>query len=109
MVKIIFFKGNLKRCHNDQEFFLSWSNLVASKISETVTGEFFRLNTFSLYEIFSVGDFLEGLILLTTLTAPVAKKLLNDSAITEGSVMAEHPSMMAEPSTFRTEQLSFLF
>ena len=69
MVKIIFFKGNLKRCHNDQVFFLSWSNLVASKISETVTGEFFRLNTFSLYEIFSLGDFLEGLILLTTLTA----------------------------------------
>ena len=47
-----------------------------------------------------MGEFLEGLILLTTWIAAVAKKLLNDSAITEGSVMTE-------PLTFKVVQLSF--
>ena len=81
--------------------FLSCKSIVASKISVMVTGELFRLNTLLLYAMFSVADLLEGFICLTTLTAAVAKNLLNDSAIKEGS-------LMSVPSTLREEQFSFL-
>ena len=60
---------------------------MASRISVMVTGEFFRLKRLSLTGIFAVADLLEGLILLTTLSAAVAKKVLNDSAISDGSLM----------------------
>ena len=60
---------------------------MASRISVMVTGEFFRLKRLSLTGIFAVADLLEGLILLTTLSAAVAKKVLKDSAISDGSLM----------------------
>ena len=87
--------------HYGQAFFLSFSSFVASKISEKVTGEFFELNTLLLWAIFSVADMLEGFILLTTLIAAVAKKLLKDSAISEGS-------LVLIPLMLREEQFSFL-
>ena len=74
---------------------------MASKISEMVTRELLRLNTFTLLGILSVADLFDGLILLTTLSAAVAKNLLKDSAINEGS-------LIDEPSTNRDEQLSLL-
>ena len=52
---------------------MSCKSLVASKISEMVTGELLRLKTLLLYTIFSVADLFEGLILLTTLIAAEAK------------------------------------
>ena len=81
--------------------FLSCKALVASKISEMVTRELLRLKTFTLLGILSVADLFDGLILLTTLSAAVAKNLLKDSAINEGS-------LIDEPSTNRDEQLSLL-
>ena len=66
-----------------------------------VTGEFFKLNTLLLWAIFSVADMLEGFILLTTLIAAVAKKLLKDSAISEGS-------LVLIPLMLREVQFSFL-
>ena len=66
-----------------------------------VTGEFFKLNTLLLWAIFSVADMLEGFILLTTLIAVVAKKLLKDSAISEGS-------LVLIPLMLREVQFSFL-
>ena len=60
---------------------------MASRISVMLTGEFLRLKRLSLTGIFAVADLLERLILLTTLSAAVAKKVLNDSAISDGSLM----------------------
>ena len=82
--------------------FLSCNSLVASRISEMVTGVFLRLNSELLFGIFSVGDKLDGLILLTTSTAAVTKNLLKLSAISKGS-------LILLPLTIRDVQLSFLF
>ena len=67
-----------------------------------VTGVFLRLNSELLFGIFAVGDKLDGLILLITSTAAVAKNLLKLSAISKGS-------LILLPLTIRDVQLSFLF
>ena len=79
---------------------MSCNSLVASRISEMVTGVFLRLNSELLFGIFAVGDKLDGLILLTASTAAVAKNLLKLSAISKGS-------LILLPLTIRDVQLSF--
>ena len=65
----------VRNCHKRKEMGCNGldlkKSLVASRISEMVTGEFFRLKSELLSGIFSVGDKLDGLILLTTSTAAV--------------------------------------
>ena len=67
-----------------------------------VTGELLKLKRVLLEGILLVGDMLDGLILLTTSTAAVAKNVLNFSAISKGSVKLL-------PSMSKEVQLSFLF
>ena len=81
---------------------MSCNSFVASRISEMVTGVFLRLNSELLFGIFSVGDELDGLILLTASTAAVAKNLLKLSAVSKGS-------LILIPLTIKDVQLSFLF
>ena len=81
---------------------MSCNSFVASRISEMVTGVFLRLNSELLFGIFSVGDELDGLILLTASTAAVAKNLLKLSAVSKGS-------LILIPLTIKDVLYSYLF
>ena len=67
-----------------------------------VTGVFLRLNSELLFGIFSVGDELDRLILLTASTAAVAKNLLKLSAVSKGS-------LILIPLTIKDVLYSYLF
>ena len=101
MLKIIFLRKIIE-IPLWSRVFLSRNSFVASRISEMVTGVFLRLNSELLFGIFSVGNELDRLILLTASTAAVAKNLLKLSAVSKGS-------LILIPLTIKDVLYSYLF